>query len=799
MKPYKNHFMLKTITLLALSLSTLIIAGLQAKDAVEVDSSLLNLQRIFTDKDFKSESFGPIRWLEDGTGYTTLEDSVEFKELEGEAKAGEVEEDEAEDDEAEDDDDDDEPFKDIVKSDPATGESQIIVSARKLIPDGEEEPLEIKDYSWSKDATKLLIYTNSVKVWRKETRGDYWLYEMASGSLRKLGGDAEESRMMFAKFNPDGNRVAYVYQRDIYIQNLETMGISQLTHSGSDLIINGTADWVYEEEFGLRDGFSFSPDGQFIAYWNFDTEGVEEFQLVNYTEERYPKIKSYQYPKVGHLNSACRVGVVSVTGGSTQWLDTGDDLRENYIPKMSWIPDTNKLVLQRMNRLQNRNKLMVSSVSKGFLGGVKATPLDTIITEEDDAWIDINSDLKWVKGGSRFTWTSDRDGWRHLYLISGEGEKVELLTPGEFDVISVLKVDDEGGWIYYIASPENATRKFLYRASMNVIGKNERLTPLNQPGHHSYDISEDAKWAIHTYSTLNTPSRIDMVSLPDHQQVRILEANTELHSKIGELKIGSAEFFRVEVADGVELDGWCYKPSHFDPKKKYPLFVYVYGEPAAQTVMDRWGGEKGLWHRMIAEQGYIVVSMDNRGTPAPRGRGWRKSVYRQIGILASADQAAGVRKIIDTWPYIDSKRIGVWGWSGGGSMTLNALFRYPDLYHTGMAIAFISDQLNYDTIYQERFMGLPDDNPEGFKNGSPITFAKQLEGNLLIVYGTGDDNCHYQNCQVLANELIKHNKPFSMMSYPNRSHAIKEGKGTRRHLYELFTRYLNGNLPAGGH
>ena len=285
--------------------------------------------------------------------------------------------------------------------------------------------------------------------------------------------------------------------------------------------------------------------------------------------------------------------------------------------------------------------------------------------------------------------------------------------------------------------------------------------------------------------------------LPAHDSVRVLVENAELREKLDEIERGDEEFFRVDIGEGVLLDGWCIKPPDFDASKKYPLFFYVCGEPAGQTVLDKWGGQRYFWYQMLAQQGYIVMSVDNRGTPAPRGRQWRKCVYRQIGILASADQAAATRAIIASRPYVDAGRVGIWGWSGGGSMSLNAIFRYPELYHTAMAIAFISNQRFYDTIYQERYMGLPDDNEEGFENGSPITFAHQLEGNLLIIHGTGDDNCHYQSCAALVNELIKHNKYFSMMAYPNRTHSIKEGEGTRRHLYELLTRYLKEHLPPG--
>lgn len=739
---------------------------LAEEEVTEADASVLTLQRIFADKDFDSKSLGASHWLEDGTGYTTLEESTDYEDA-----------------------------KDIVKHDPVTGDSKVLISASSLIASGCEKPLEIKKYSWSNDNTKLLIFTNTKKVWRKETRGDYWVYDVLTGSLRQLGGDFDESRLMFAKFTSDGNHVGFVYRRNIYVQSLKTMRIKQFTKSGSDSIINGTSDWVYEEEFGLRDGFSFSDDGKYIAYWNFDTEGVKEFQLINYTDELYPKITSYKYPKVGQVNSACRVGVVSVNGGKTKWLDVPGDLRNNYIPKMSWIPMTNKIVIQRLNRLQNTNQVMFSQITSGFLGDVKATPLKTIITEKDDAWVEVCKDMKWVEQEGGFTWTSERDGWRHLYLISADGEEVKLLTHGEYDVISVVKVD--AGWVYYIASPENPTQRYLYRTTMDGSGKTERLTPKGQLGTHSYQMAKDSKWAIHTFSSFDKPPVIDIVSLPGHKSVRTLEDNSELQGKIALVKRASPDFFRIDIGDDVLLDGWCIKPSDFDPQKKYPLFMYVYGEPAGQTVKDGWGGNKLLWYTMLAEQGYIVVSVDNRGTASPRGRDWRKSIYRQIGILASADQAASVRAITAQWPFIDADRVGVWGWSGGGSMTLNAIFRYPELYHTAMAVAFISDQKYYDTVYQERYMALPETNEEGFKNGSPITFANQLKGNLLLVYGTGDDNCHYQNCQALINKLVELNKHFAMMAYPNRTHSISEGEGTTVHLYELLTKYLNENLVPG--
>lgn len=727
------------------------------------DLSVLTVDRIYGQNEFKAESFGPARWLEDGTGYTTLEKSEQI-----------------------------EDGKDIVRYHPVTGKRDILVTARQLTPPGDADnrkPLKIDNYSWADDGKKLLIFTNTKKVWRQNTRGDYWLFDLTSGILQQLGGRAESSTMMFAKFSPDGTKVAYVCKRNLFIQNLADLSILQLTIDGSETIVNGTSDWVYEEEFGLRDGFRWSPDSQYIAYWQFDMQGVRNFHMINNTDELYSKIITVQYPKVGQTNSACKIGIVSAAGGVTQWLDVPGDPRNHYIPKMQWIPESDQVVLQQLNRLQNTNKVMRGNIHTG--------EVSTILTDKDDAWIDIKDNWYWMDDGTQFTWLSEKSGWRHIYHVSRDSQNETLLTPGFFDVISITHIDQNGGWVYYIASPDNPTRRYLYRSSLDGSGKAQRLTPVDQPGMHSYQMSQDSRWAIHTYSRTGSPAVIDLIALPQHERVRTLEDNQELKEKVAVIAQRPVEFFRVDIGDGILLDGWCIKPSDFNPRKKYPLLFHVYGEPAGQTVLDRWGGNNYLWHLMLAQQGYIVVSVDNRGTPAPRGRAWRKSVYRQIGILASADQAAAVREIIRTWPFVDSERIGIWGWSGGGSMTLNAMFRYPDLYTTGIAIAFISNQKYYDTIYQERYMGLPDDNEEGFKNGSPINFAHQLKGNLLIIHGTGDDNCHYQNFEALVNELIEHNKHFTMLSYPNRTHGISEGKNTRRHLFGMMTRYLHENLPAG--
>ncbi|MBL8168021.1 MAG: S9 family peptidase, partial [Acidobacteria bacterium] len=477
------------------------------------------------------------------------------------------------------------------------------------------------------------------------------------------------------------------------------------------------------------------------------------------------------------------------------------DARNNYLPRMEWAASSSEVLIQQLNRLQNTNVVM--------LGDVRTGQVRTVLTEKDDAWVDVSwgaidwdrrglarGDVEWIEGGKRFLWVSERDGWRHVYSISRDGKDVKCITPGNYDLIGVEMVDVPNGWIYFSASPENATQKYLFRARLNGDGKAERLSPANQPGTHNYTISPRGDLAIHTYSAATKAPVTDVVRFPEHAVVRTMFDNKELAERLAKLKPVTHEFFRVKIEDGVELDGWMMKPPDFDATKKYPVLFHVYGEPWGQTVLDSWSGGQAMWHKMLAQQGYLVMSVDNRGTPAPRGRAWRKSIYRQMGIRNSSDQASAAR-VISKWPFVDAARIGIWGWSGGGSSTLNAMFRYPDVYKVGMSVAPVPDIRYYDTIYQERYCGLPQDHPDEYKQSSPITFASQLQGQLLLVHGTGDDNVHYQGSEALINALIAANKQFTMMAYPNRSHGIYEGPGTTRHLYGLLTRFLNEKLPPG--
>lgn len=734
-------------------------AGLLAdQPARPSDPALVTLDRLFDSRDFTLERFGPARWLGEAA-YTTLEPSATVP-----------------------------GARDIVRHDARTGAPEVLVPASRLVPRGRETPLEIDDYRWSGDGKKLLVYTNSQRVWRQNTRGDYWVVDLDTGTLRQLGGDARPATLMFAKFSPDGSRVAYVRENDLYVEDLAVGVIRRLTSTGSPTLINGTFDWVYEEELGLRDGFRWSLDGETIAYWQIDASGVGVFNLINNTDTLYPELTPIPYPKVGTTNSSARIGFVPVAGGDTTWLDIPGNPRTHYLARLEWAATSEEVVIQRLNRLQNTNEVI--------LGNRRTGQVRVVHTDTDEAWVNVVDDLHWLNGGRAYTWVSEQDGWRHVYVLARVTGDPRLITPGAFDVVSVQTVDEAGGWIYYIASPENPTQRYLFRRRLDGSGEAERLTPKDQPGVHGYTIAPGAQYAFHTYSAFGVPPRTELVRLPDHRGLRTLAANDQVRANVERLARHPVEFFRVDIGGGVALDAYMMKPPGFDPAKTYPVLFHVYGEPAGQTVVDSWGGRNYLWHLMLTQQGYIVASVDNQGTNSPRGRAWRKVVYRQIGILASQEQAAAAREIAKR-PYVDAARIGVWGWSGGGSMTLNLLFRSPELYRMGMSVAPVPDQKLYDTIYQERYMGLPQDNEEGYRLGSPITFADQLRGDLLVVHGTGDDNVHYQGTERLINALISANRPFTMMAYPNRSHGISEGSGTSRHLFELLTRHLREHLPPG--
>jgi len=667
-------------------------------------------------------------------------------------------------------------------------ERKTIVSRNLLYSSGNSGLNDIKSFQISDDGTKVLLYTNSKKVWRYETRGDYYVADLKTNQVTQVGKDKPASSLMFAKFSPDGNKVAYVSKHNLYVDDLMTKTSKALTTDGTDRLINGTFDWVYEEEFDCRDGFRWSPDGQSIAYWQLDASKIKNFLMIDNTDSIYSFTIPVEYPKVGENPSSCKVGIVNIASAKTNWLNVPGDQIQNYIPRMDWIPSSNEVILQQLNREQNISKLFVADAGSG--------EVKNIYTETDKAWIDVAKGWDWINGGKEFIWMSESDGWRHLYRISKDGKKHTLITQGNFDVIENSLIDEKNGQIYFIASPTNATQKYLFKTKLSG-GKAEMVTPSILKGTHSYEISPNGIFARHTYQSAIVPPITEWMKLTT---LNPLTMEGSITNQLGRMKLpkNKVEFFKVTTEDGVELDGWMKKPDNFDQTKKYPVVFYVYGEPASQTVTDTYGaGRNWLYAGDMPKDGYIYISVENRGAPAPKGREWRKSIFQKIGTLNIRDQAMAAKKIME-WPFVDKNRVAVWGWSGGGSSTLNLMFQYPEIYKTGIAIAAVGNQLTYDNVYQERYMGSPLKTKEAYVKGSPITYAKNLQGKLLYIHGTGDDNVHYQNAEMLINELIKNRKVFQLMSYPNRTHSINEGEGTSEHLALTYTEFLQRNCPPGG-
>lgn len=721
-------------------------------------SILFALAFIFLVSGAFAQRGGGVRWTRDGKGYYAVEDNS------------------------------------LVRYDLPSFQRVVIADASQLTPAGASQPLAIQGYSCSDDAKKWLLCTNSKKVWRLNTRGDYWVLDPATHTLKQLGSGRPPSSLMFAKLSPDGTKAAYSSGHNLYVEDLASGQITSLTGDGSARMINGTFDWAYEEEFGCRDGFRWSPDSRSIAYWQVDASGIRNFLLIDNTDSLYSFTIPVEYPKVGEDPSACRVGVVSLATGRTVWMQVPGDSRQHYIPRMEWADNSDELVLEQLNRKQDDAKVFICNATTGA-----ASP---IYEESDSTWIDVKerwsddpTGWEWINGGKDFLWVSEKDGWRHLFRISRDGKKQTLLTKGDYDLMTIRSIDDKGGYVYFMASPENATQLYLYRVRLDGHGSLERISPASEQGTHSYNIGPGALFAMHNFSNHLYESVSEWVSLPGHSTIRTNETARGRRNNRPQYPV---KMFRLTTDDGVTMDGWMILPKDFDSTKKYPVLFYVYTEPAAATVRDAAGAAgTRLYAGDIAADGYIQVSLDGRGTPVPKGAAWRHCIYRKIGIINIRDQGMAAQKIMQ-WPFVDTSRIAVWGWSGGGSATLNLIFQYPGIYKTGIAIAPVANQLLYDNIYQERYMGLPQENRDDFVRGSPLYYAKNLRGNLLIIHGTGDDNVHYQGTEMLINELVKDDKQFQIMVYPNRTHAINEGPGTSLHLSHLFTAYLREHCPGGG-
>ena len=727
--------------LLAVTLLSSWIAN-AATTGAESAPSLLTLERIFGTNEFSTEQHEKGRWLPDGSAYVRIE------QFEGENA--------------------------VISYDASQGfRREVVVSARSLVPaEGGRVP-KLDSFDWSEDAATWILRTKA---------RDLWTLDRAADRLEKMGDLCEED-VSEATISPDGNRIAYACGNNLHVKSLVNDEIVHLTFDASPTSVNATTEGVYT---GLNaGGIRWSPDGTQLAFARFDMEGVKQFQIINNTDALYSTVSRRPHVKPGETLPAVYIGVVDAGGGDVTWLELPGDPRNQYVYEFGWVPDTTRPFVGLLNRLQNTVRLFVAEPDTG--------KVSEVLAERNQAWLDLRP-IEWVNEGRAFLWVSERDGWRHVYRSNLNGGAARLLTPGDFDILSIAAVDESAGWVYFIASPDNPTQRYLYRARLDGTGVLERVTPQGDYGTHEYEVAPDARWAWHRSSEVDTPPSTAFVSLPEHGVVRGIVDNADLKAALATIDISPTEFFRVDIGDGVQLDGMLMKPPDFDPSLRYPVLFYVYGMPAAQTVLDRWRGRRHLFHKFLTQRGYVVISVDNRGTPAPRGSDFRKIIYLQHGVLPARDQASAVLALQDRWPWMDPSRIGIYGWSGGGNVSMNAIFRHPDVFAMAMPGAGLSHHKYYHAAFTERFLGLPQDNPEAYEATAPVNVARNLRGNLLIIHGTGDPNVHYQNAEVLSNALIAANKRFTIMPYPGRRHRIPDGY----HLHDLYLWFLEKTMPAGG-
>lgn len=663
-------------------------------------------------------------------------------------------------------------------------------------PTGMAQSIEESDWQTALQTRLRGIYEKG--EWRAKPFRAQWLPDSSGYIVTERQGSPEAQRRVVHAMTGE---IIEAQESEVRNPMLSPDGKRVLELEGSRLGFRVLADGVRFDVARAVEGRDveyydprWSPDGKQILFSESDDTEVRKRSVLIPGDPSFPGVQEHRFARIGEAIPKLRVGVFHIETSQTRWLPIEMPSEGFYLGQVEWAGNDREVLVETLSRFRDTHEF--------HLVNVEENRVETIYSETNDAWADAsqgkNQRLIWLKGGQEFIVLSEKRGWRQATLHQRDGKEIAILTPGEYDIIDRGAVDESLGWFYFYASPENGTQKYLYRVSLDGRGELERVTPLNQPGTHEYQFAPNAKLAFHTFSSMDRPPVVELVELPSHRTVRVLEANAELQKKAEAFASNTTEFFALDIGGGVSVDAWMMKPSTFDPSKRYPVFVYVYGEPHAQTVLDSWGTSHDQFHRAVAELGYLVVSIDNRGTPCPKGAAWRRSIFGSLGPLSTEEQSAALRALAKTRPYVDASRVGIWGWSGGGSNTLNAMFRKPEQYHVGIAVVPKPQPHLYNAWFQEIYMRTPKVNPEGYQRSAPIHFAEGLRGKLLIITGSGETNTHIQIIEGLVDRLIELGKPFDYMVYPNRDHGLREGVGSEVHVRMLIVRYLIENLPRGG-
>ncbi len=699
------------------------------------------VEEIFTNRNFYGSSLSQVKWFDGGKKFSFIKFDAETKSIA------------------------------LFEHDLKTGTESKIVSGSELKLEETDKPFMISNYEWLPD-NKNILFTGVLPARKIKSGGAFYLYNKETKEFSVLA-DSEEEQINI-NFSPDGKKAAFVRGNNIFLIDLKTKVETQLTFDGSEVILNGHFDWVYEEEFHIINGIEWSPDSKRIAFWRLDQSNVPEIKIAKW-DSLYLNELTMRYPKAGANNSLVKIGVADVQTKKVKWMDIGEET-DIYIPRIKFTNNPEVLSIQRLNRLQNKLDLLFADVKTG-----KSM---IVLTDTDPCWIDISDDLYFFQNEDKFIWTSEKDGYKHIYLYNNSGKLVKQLTSGKWEVDAVTGIDEENKTVYFTSNA--AGIQYLNFQSVSLSGEVKKISKEN--GYHAIMLSADNKYFIERYSTANSLTSTRVYTTNGEIVRELIQSDMTVFDGY---ELSPVEYFSFNTSDEVELNGSIIKPAEFDESKKYPVLIYNYSGPGSQSVLDRWSGPNGLWHQMLAQHGYIIIAVDTRGTGG-RGKDFKNLMYKNLGHWEVNDHVEAVN-YLSTLPYVDPERIGIWGWSYGGYVSALALMKAADVFKAAISVAPVIHWKFYDSIYTERFMSLPHLNPEGYENSAVLNYTDKLKGKLLLVHGTSDDNVHFQNSVKLVEKLIAENKQFETMYYPEKDHGIYGGM-TRVHLFNMMTNFLLNNL-----